>query len=221
MADFVLLSSLPKESGLLNRAVMSIVENLPKRSAPSALIVGAAAGIDINNVNTKDIDIYALNSAFFFLEKSGVIANALITGDKRFLKKQKVENFKSLSHLVTFNYDDDASQLPIPATTEIVSYRCLGRDGFSADGNKGFYHGCSSFFFAVQFLVSQGYKNIETLGVKFQPPETYLRIDNTAGQPEFVYHIQLMNIKRMKEFLKRNLVSFKILDEDSNLAAFL
>ena len=100
-------------------------------------------------------------------------------------------------------------------------FRCAGRDGFSANPDVGFFHGCSSFFLAVQYLVSKGYKRISTLGVKFPPPELYSRISGQVGHPEFVYGTQLANLSPLRKELQRHGVALRTLDDNSNLALFV
>ncbi|WP_434775488.1 hypothetical protein [Pseudomonas oryzihabitans] len=182
-----------------------------------ALIVGAASGLSIDDIKLSSRKIYALNSAYFFLEENNIDVEALITGDGRFLAKQSKGRLSKLNNLVTFNYDSKQPGYQVLGGKAFF-FNCLGRDGFSNDGEKGFYHGCSSFFLAVQYLTFLGYKSIQTLGVKFPPPEMYRRIDDSATQPEFVYHIQLRNIIAMRQFLSKNLVVLESLDTDSNLS---
>lgn len=186
----------------------------------TAIIVGAAAGLNLSVISGRDVDVFALNSAYGYLKKNGIHPLGLISGDRRFINKQSKETLPELKLLVTFDYEVGLPGYKV-VDDKLKLFRCIGRDGFSSDGRRGFFHGCSSFFLAIQYLVFCGYKSIETVGVKFPPPEAYTRLDDSAKQPEFVYHIQLANLFRMRDFLQKNYIKLKVHDLDSVLATIL
>lgn len=186
-----------------------------------ATIVGAAENLNLVSIDLES-DIYALNSAYFHLVKNNIHPAALITGDKRFIARAGTSQMSLVNRLITF-YDNDlaASKELTEENTNIELFECLGRNGFSSNRNEGFYHGCSSFFLAVQYLVSVGYKKINTIGVNFPPPETYSRLNGINGHPEFVYDIQLKNLHSLKKFLSDTDTEINCIDINSNLNIFL
>lgn len=186
-----------------------------------ATIVGASEGMDLSLLNPES-DIYALNSAYFHLVANKFHPAALITGDKRFIFRAGGQRISSVNRLITFFDKDLNTNKDLEALHPAIEFfPCLGRDGFSSNRNEGFYHGCSSFFFAVQYLVSVGYKKINTLGVNFPPPETYTRLNGVSGHPEFVYDIQLKNLFALKNFLASTNTEINCHDNNSNLNIFL
>ena len=186
-----------------------------------ATIIGAAGEISLQEI-PQDTDVYAINSAYFYLEHHKVAPLALITGDRRFIIRAGSEKMGGVSKVVTFYDRSEAKNRSIVDMCRLVDmYNCLGRDGFSSDAAAGFYHGCSSFFLAIQYLISTGYKKIHTLGIKFPPPELYTRLNGISGHPEFVYNIQLENLAKMKRFLIDTNTEINCLDTDSNLKIFL
>ena len=186
-----------------------------------ATIVGASDGMKLETIDL-DSNIYALNSAYFYLVEHGITPTALITGDKRFVARAGTAKMATVDRLITFlDVDPDVNRQHTENYPGIELFRCLGRDGFSSDRNEGFYHGCSSFFFAVQYLVSVGYKKINTHGVNFPPPEKYKRLNGVSGHPEFVYDIQLKNLANLKSFLTRTNTEINCGDLESNLNIFL
>lgn len=188
---------------------------------PDATIIGAAGDIRLEMI-PKGSDIYALNSAYFYLSDNNVRPIALITGDRRFIARAGSEKISSVSKVVTFyDTDETKNRFLLDTSASVDMYNCLGRDGFSTDPIAGFYHGCSSFFLAIQYLISAGYKRIHTLGIKFPPPELYTRLNGISGHPEFVYDIQLRNLATLKKFLTDTNTQVSCLDIDSNLKIFL
>jgi hypothetical protein len=197
-----------------------LVETEP--AAMHAVIVGAADGLKTEKVADVEADVFALNGAYFHLVAHGVRPRALVTGDRRFLLKRGIDSLFEVRKVVTFDYALTAEETDrLCEKTIIETFKCAGRDGFSANADVGFFHGCSSFFLAIQYLVSKGYKRISTLGVKFPPPELYSRINGQTGHPEFVYGIQLANLAGLRKELQRHCVAIRALDDSSNLALFL
>lgn len=195
--------------------------NSYQSSTDTAVIVGAANDLD-TQLFPPGSKIFALNAAFSFLTDKGITPEALISGDRRFLMKTVLGSSQRITRLVTFDYAITVEErTELLKTTLVEQYPCLGRDGLSAEPELGFYHGCSSFFLAIQYLVAAGYKNIATVGVLFPPPELYKRISGTGGHPEFVYHIQLDNLKKVSTFLRDNGAVLVSLDKISNLNIFL
>jgi hypothetical protein len=198
-----------------------MILNPPRSSADTAVIVGAANELNTDLLPT-DSKIFALNAAYSFLSQKGIAPEALISGDRRFLIKTIPSTAKPIARLVTFDYALNMEErTDLEKNTFVEQYPCLGRDGLSADRNLGFYHGCSSFFLAIQYLVASGYKDITTAGVLFPPPELYKRITGNGGHPEFVYHIQLDNLRRLSTFLRDNGARLTSLDNISNVNIFL
>ncbi|UXH41310.1 hypothetical protein [Pseudomonas promysalinigenes] len=186
-----------------------------------ATIVGASDELNLDAIQLES-DIYALNSAYFHLVDQNIIPSALITGDKRFVARAGISKMATVNRLITFlDADPDVNRKHAENFQNIELFRCLGRDGFSSDSKEGFYHGCSSFFFAVQYLVSTGYKTINTHGVNFPPPEKYKRLNGVNGHPEFVYDIQLKNLAKLKSFLMTTNTKINCGDLDSNLNIFI
>lgn len=183
-----------------------------------ATLVGAAEGSDIGKIDSSK-DIYAINSAYFYLIDNQIQPEALITGDPRFIYRTGHEKIKTVKKLVTFRNTSDGNMKLENYNTEL--FNCLGRDGFSTDSKAGFFHGCSSFFFAIQYLVHMGYTRINTLGVNFPPPELYNRLNGVLGHPEFVYDIQLSNLLELRKFMEQTNTEINCLDRNSNLTIYL
>lgn len=198
----------------------SKLKAIHKTSAHSATIVGAAHGLDLKAISSEK-KIFAINSAYFYLQEKGINPTALITGDKRFIARTGIEAFKKIKVITFLDNDEETNDLHRRSIPNLELYQCLGRDGFSSDFNAGFYHGCSTFFFAVQYLVSMGYTEIDTVGVNFPPPEMYARVSGVVGHPEFVYDIQLKNLHSLKKFLNSTNTEVNCLDKNSNLSIFL
>jgi hypothetical protein len=187
----------------------------------TATIVGAADGLELSQLTGLQ-NIFALNSAYFHLVGKNIQPCALITGDQRYIASLGSEKKSTVNRIITFT--DTARWTGQNLNLEdanIERYRCLGRDGFSTDIKKGFYHGCSSFFFAVQYLVAIGHQKIRTVGVNFPPPEMYSRINGTSGHPEFVYDVQLRNLAALKDFIRETNTTIECTDKNSNLNIFL
>lgn len=194
---------------------------LPRGFRSDATIIGSAGGISLEGI-PEGTDVYAINSAYFYLEQHNIAPLALITGDRRFIIRAGLEKMRGVSKVVTFYDKSECKNNSIfDMCPSVDMYHCLGRDGFSTDASAGFYHGCSSFFLAIQYLISAGYKRINTLGIKFPPPELYTRLNGISGHPEFVYDIQLGNLANMKKFLIDTNTEINCLDTDSNLKIFL
>lgn len=191
-------------------------------AAVHAVIVGAADGLKAEKLADTEADVFALNAAYFHLVAHGVRPRALVTGDRRFLLKHGIDSLREVRKVVTFDYALTAEEIDrLGQRTIIETFKCAGRDGFSANVDAGFFHGCSSFFLAIQYLVAKGYKRISTVGVKFPPPELYTRISGQVGHPEFVYGIQLANLAGLRKELQRQCVAIRTLDDSSNLALFV
>lgn len=197
------------------------ITKLPRGFRSDATIIGSAGDINLKGI-PEGTDVYAINSAYFYLEQHNMAPLALITGDRRFIIRAGLEKMREVSKVVTF-YDRNESKNKslFDMCPSIDMYNCIGRDGFSSDATAGFYHGCSSFFLAIQYLISVGYKRINTLGIKFPPPELYTRLNGISGHPEFVYNIQLGNLAALKKFLIDTNTEINCLDTDSNLKIFL
>lgn len=191
-------------------------------AAVHAVIVGAAGGVNTEKLTATEADVFGLNAAYFHLVSHGIQPRALVTGDRRFLVKQGIDSLADVRKLVTFEYALTADEVGrLGAETIIETFRCSGRDGFSSNPDAGFFHGCSSFFLAVQYLVSKGYKRISTLGVIFPPPELYSRVNGQLGHPEFVYGIQLANLAGLRKQLQKHCVTLRVMDENSNISLFV
>ncbi len=200
---------------------------LPRRqetraAASEAVIVGAAGDLALGHLEGSSADIFALNGAHFHLQAHGIVPFALVTGDRRFLVRHGLRNLAGVRKIIAFDYVlDDADREHLAASTIVETFPCRGRDGFSTDAQQGFFHGCSSFFLAVQYLVTKGYKRISTVGVKFPPPELYARVNANVGHPEFVYGTQLANLVPLRRHLNSAGVQVRCRDANTNLALFV
>jgi hypothetical protein len=212
----------PNRAMRMNRAIRQdkILPRYQNGVRLEATLVGAAEGLDLSKISSSS-EIYAINSAYFHLMANQIKPKALITGDPRFISKIGHEKIKTVSKLVTFRNQKPHVKNEIEEVSNTELFTCLGRDGFSTNAKAGFFHGCSSFFFAVQYLVYVGYTRINTLGVNFPPPELYSRLNGVSGHPEFVYDIQLSNLLAMREFMEKTNTEINCLDSNSNLTIYL
>jgi hypothetical protein len=183
----------------------------------SIMIIGSAPTIEDNLQKIKKHvgECWALNGAWFWLEKNNIKVHKAFITDPRFIK----DNYESIKNticniIVTI---DSIHESCFPKVgKKIYIFKTLGRDGFSKKYEE-VYHGTSVFFTALQVAYNVGYKKITSCGVMFPPPFNYIRINGDSNLPEYVHKYQLKNAHLSLEILRESKVNFYPLESESNL----
>ncbi len=181
------------------------------------LIVGSAPTLPkyIEKIKTFDGECWALNDAWFWLEKNYIKVSLAFITDSRFINQSiaKIES-AHCNHIVTINSVNWAKLQELKKN--ILVLKSIGRDGFSIRPGEVF-HGCSVFFTALQTAFNLGATDISICGVLLSPPGKYMRINGTKGTPEYVHEIQLRNAKKAFDLLEKFDIKTTIFEPESNL----
>lgn len=89
------------------------------------------------------------------------------------------------------------------------TYSLLGRDGFSIDINKGFYHGCSSTFVAIQLACYLGFSSINVFGTKYNYGRNINRVSSHKDLPDVLISETQKAITKIKGYIPNIEIFFK------------
>lgn len=90
-------------------------------------------------------------------------------------------------------------------------YSVLGRDGFSVDISKGFYHGCSTVYIGIQVAIFLGAKEINIHGTKYSYGTGIERPNGLSSLPDPLISETQMVIDRHKMEIMQHNVKIKFI----------
>ena len=84
-------------------------------------------------------------------------------------------------------------------------YSLLGRDGFSSDISKGFYHGCSTVYIGIQTAIFLGAKEINIYGTKYSYGTGIERPNGLSSLPDpLISETQMVIDNYNKKIMEHN-----------------
>jgi hypothetical protein len=201
---------------------ISKIKNLEK-GKDIFILGGGPSVLDIDLSFLYDKVVIGMNGTVRLEEKFS--SKYYVISDSRFIEnEQKFRYVEKIIDAKTFIIREDiAKNLPIINQGEIYTTKSIGRDGFSTNLARGFFHSSTTTMLAIQVAYYLGAKRIFLLGVDLNYSGSKARSYDIGNSeiPDAFLSYQIRNIVNASLLLKEHFVELINLSEKSFLKPYL